>query len=46
MPGWKEYLKRGIVSANDLGVDEKELVGLKGCLEGVKGMLTAGGLAE
>lgn len=45
VPDWK-VLKKGIVSANDLGVDKKELIGLKGYLEGVKGMLTAGGPAE
>ena len=45
VPDWKA-LKKGIVSAKDLGVDEKELVGLKGYLEGVKGMLTARGPAE
>lgn len=40
VPDWRG-LKSGIVSARDLGVEEKELVGLKGYLEGVKGMLTA-----
>lgn len=38
-----EGIKEGMVRAKELGVDEKELVGLKGFLEGAKGMLTAGG---
>ena len=45
VPDWRG-LKKGIVSAKELGVEEKELVGLKGFLEGVKGMLTAGGPGE
>lgn len=45
VPDWRG-LKAGIVSAEDLGVEEKDLVGLKGFLEGVKGLLTAGGPAE
>ena len=39
-------LAGGMVSGKDLGVDEKELVGLKGTFEKLKGMLTAGGPAE
>lgn len=42
---WRD-LKEGMVSGKDLGVDEEKLVGLKGFLEGMKGMLTAGGPAE
>ena len=38
-------LSGAMVSGKDLGVKEKELVGLKGCLEGLKGLLTAGGPA-
>ena len=38
-------LSGAMVSGKDLGVQEKELVGLKGCLEGLKGLLTAGGPA-
>lgn len=45
VPDWKE-LKNGIVSAKDFGVDEKNFVGLKGYMERVKGMLTAGRPAE
>lgn len=45
VPDWRN-LKAGIVSAKDLGIEEKELVGLKGYLEGVKGLLTAGGPVE
>lgn len=39
-------LSGGLVSRKELGVDEKELVGLKASLEKMKGLLTAGGPAE
>lgn len=34
-------LREGVVSGEELGVDGGEVVGLKGYLEGVKGVLTA-----
>ena len=40
VPDWGK-LGSGLLSGKDLGVDEKELVGLKGFLEGSKGLLTA-----
>ena len=39
-------LSGGLVSRQELGVDEKELVGLKASLEKMKALLTAGGRAE
>lgn len=39
-------LGKALVSGQELGVDERELVGLKKFLEGTKGLLTAGGPGE
>lgn len=39
-------LREGMVRGKELGVDERELVGLREFLEGSKELLTAGGPAE